>query len=250
MTSRWNYGDTHVFTKLRHRDKRRCMSRIARIVVPGLPHHVTQRGNRGERVFFDDGDYALYRDWLAGSCRRFGVEVWAYCQMPNHVHLILTPQDGDGLALALARTHRLYAGYVNARARQTGHLFQGRFGSVALDEEHLINAARYVGLNPVRAGLAARAWDWPHSSVRAHVAGRDDGLVSVRPLLDRAPRFVDLLERVADPDAFGPLRRSELIGRPLGSAAFVAEIEKRLGRSLAPGKRGRKPRKQGAVAWE
>jgi putative transposase len=100
------------------------MSRIARIVVPGLPHHVTQRGNRGERVFFEDGDYALYRDWLAESCRRFGVEVWAYCQMPNHVHLILTPQDGEGLALALARTHRLYAGYVNARARQTGHLFQ------------------------------------------------------------------------------------------------------------------------------
>jgi REP-associated tyrosine transposase len=124
----------------------------------------------------------------------------------------------------------------------------GRFGSVALDEQHLINAARYVGLNPVRARLAARAWDWPHSSVRAHLAGGDDGLVSVRPLLDRAPRFVDLLEREADPDAFGPLRRSELIGRPLGSAAFVAEIEKRLGRSLAPGKRGRKPRKDSAVA--
>ena len=71
------------------------MSRIARVVVPGLPHLVTQRGNRGERVFFEDGDYALYRDWLAGSCRHFGVEVWAYCQMPNHVHLILTPQDGE-----------------------------------------------------------------------------------------------------------------------------------------------------------
>ncbi len=111
-----------------------------------------------------------------------------------------------------------------------------------------VRAARYVGLNPVRARLAARAWDWPHSSVRAHLAGRDDGLVSVRPLLDRAPRFVDLLELEADQDAFGPLRRSEVIGRPLGSAAFVAGIEKRLGRSLAPGKRGRKPRKEGAVA--
>ena len=168
--------------------------------------------------------------------------------MPNHVHLILTPQDGEGLALALALTHRLYAGYVNARARQTDCLFQGRFGSVALDEEHLISAARYVGLNPVRARLAARAWDWPRSSVRAHLAGRDDGLVSVRPLLDRAPRFIDLLEREADQEAFAPLRRSELIGRPLGSAAFVAGIEKRLGRSLAPGKRGRKTRKEGAVA--
>ena len=160
-------------------------------------------------------------------------------------HLILTPQDGEGLALALARTHRLYAGAINARARQTGHLFQGRFGSVALDEEHLINAARYVGLNPGPARLAARAWDWPHSSVKrpSRRARR-----RARPLLDRAPRFVDLLAREAEQDAFGPLRRSELIGRPLGSAAFVAEIEKRLGRSLAPGKRGRKRRKEGAVA--
>ncbi len=80
------------------------------------PHHVTQRGNRRERIFFEDGDYALYRDWPGQSCRRFGVEVWAYCQLPNHVHLILTPEDGEGLALALSRTHRLYAGFVNARA--------------------------------------------------------------------------------------------------------------------------------------
>ncbi len=226
------------------------MTRIARAVVPGLPHHVTQRGNRRERVFFEDGDYALYRDWLGESCRRFGVEVWAYCQMPNHVHLILTPQDAEGLALALSRAHRLYAGFVNARARQTGHLFQGRFGSVALDEEHLINAARYLALNPVRARLVWRAEDWPHSSVRAHLAGRDDGLASVRPLLDRAPRFADLIEGEADAAAFVHLRRSELIGRPLGSARFVAEIEKRLGRRLAPGKRGRKPRSQAAAANE
>ncbi|WP_246731392.1 transposase [Methylocapsa sp. S129] len=123
------------------------MTRIARIVVPGLPHHVTQRGNRRERIFFEDSDYALYRDWLAQSCRQFGVSCWAYCLMPNHVHLILTPEDSSGLALA----HRLYAGYVNARARQTGHLFQGRFGSVVMDEDHLMVAARYVALNPVRA---------------------------------------------------------------------------------------------------
>ena len=87
--------------------------------------------------------------------------------MPNHVRLILTPEDGEGLALALSRRRRLYAGFVNARARQTGHLFQGRFGSVALDEEHLMNAVRYVALNPVRARLVQRAEDWPHSSVRA-----------------------------------------------------------------------------------
>jgi putative transposase len=218
------------------------MTRIARIVVPGLPHHVTQRGNRREAIFFEADDYALYRDWMAESCRRFGVACWAYCLMPNHVHLILTPKDSSGLALALARAHRLYAGYVNARARQTGHLFQGRFGSLAMDEDHLMIAARYVALNPVRARLAARAQDWPHSSVRAHLEGRDDGLVTVRPLLERAPRFADLLDGEPDDDAFTPLRRGELIGRPLGAPGFVAAIGRKLGRSVAPGKRGPKPK--------
>jgi putative transposase len=218
------------------------MTRIARIVVPGSPHHVTQRGNRRERIFFDDGDYELYRDWLAQSCRKFDVSVWAYCLMPNHVHLILAPADASGLALALSRAHRLYAGFVNARARQTGHLFQGRYGSVALDEDHLIAAARYVALNPVRARLAARAQDWPWSSVRAHLAGRDDGLVSVRPLLDRAPRFADLVESEPDEASWTALRRAELIGRPLGAPAFLEAVARQLGRAVAPAKRGRKPR--------
>jgi putative transposase len=220
------------------------MTRIARVVVPDVPHHVTQRGNRGERIFFAAEDYALYRDWLGESCRRFAVEVWAYCQMPNHVHLILAPSDADGLALALSRAHRLYSGFVNARARQTGHLFQSRFGSVAMEEAHLLNAVRYVALNPVRARLVADARDWPHSSVGTHLAGREDGLVAVRRVLDRVANFADLLASDADDPAFAPLRRSELIGRPLGSPSFVAAVEARLGRRLAPGKRGRKPRKE------
>jgi putative transposase len=218
------------------------MTRIARVVVPGAPHHVTQRGNRGERIFEREDDYALYRDWLAEACRRFGVAVWAYCQMPNHVHLILTPSDAEGLALALSRAHRLYSGFVNARARRTGHVFQGRYGSAAMDEAHLIAAVRYVALNPVRARLVADARDWPHSSVAAHLAGRDDGLVTVRPILDRVANFADLLATAADDPAFAPLRRAELIGRPLGSPDFVAAVEARLGRRLAPGKRGRKPK--------
>ena len=218
------------------------MTRIARIVAPGLPHHVTQRGNRAEKIFFEPEDYRLYKDWLAESCRRFGVACWAYCLMPNHVHLILTPDDSAGLALALARAHRLYAGFVNARAGQTGHLFQGRFGSVAMDEDHLMAAARYVALNPVRARLVGRAWDWPHSSVRAHLAGRDDGLVRVQPLIDRAPRFADLLDTDADDPAFAALRRSELIGRPLGDEAFLDAISRRLNRVVTPRKRGRKPK--------
>ena len=167
--------------------------------------------------------------------------------MPNHVHLILTPEDGEGLALALSRTHRLYAGFVNARARQTGHLFQGRFGSVAMDEDHLMVAARYVALNPVRAGLAPRAEDWPCSSVRAHLAGRDDPLV--RSSRCSTARRVSPTSSKANRTRPPSLRfsRAELIGRPLGSPGFLQDIDNRLGRVVTPGKRGRKPRKEGAA---
>src|SRR5258705_11479499 len=182
------------------------MARIGRIVVPGFPHHVTQRGNRRQPVFFEPSDYQLYRDLLAERCRKASVEVWAYCLMPNHVHLVLTPRTPDGLARAIGETHRQYTGFVNARSRQTGHLFQGRFSSVALDEAHLIAAARYVAANPVRARLVARAEDWAWSSARAHLAGRDDGWVQVAPLIGRVGRFVDLIGLETDEIRFAALR--------------------------------------------
>ena len=136
------------------------MARIARIVLPGAPHHVTQRGNRREPVFFEDGDYVLYKNLLAEAAERAGTSVWAYCLMPNHVHLILVPTTEDGLRATLADAHRRYTRHINARHEWTGHLWQGRFGSVAMDEEHLMHAVRYVSLNPVRARLVRRARDW------------------------------------------------------------------------------------------
>jgi REP-associated tyrosine transposase len=221
------------------------MARLARVVVPTLPHHVTQRGNRRQPIFFDKGDYALYRDLLAERCERSGVACWAYCLMPNHVHLILVPTTEEGLASALGETHRRYTGFINARARWTGHLFQGRFGSAVMDEEHLVAAARYISLNPVRAGLARRAADWRWSSVRAHLAGKDDALVRVRPLLDRVGGFADLVSLKTGeiaPDQLAALRMSETTGRPLGSDAFAEQLETVLGRRLRPAKRGRKAR--------
>ena len=137
------------------------MTRFARMVIPGLPRHVTQRGNRREAIFFEDGDHEIYCDMLAEQLRKFNVEVWAYCLMPNHVHLILTPTRADGLGLAVGEAHRRYTNFINARGRWTGHLFQSRFASVAMDEAHLMAAVSYVNLNPVRARLASRAEDWP-----------------------------------------------------------------------------------------
>jgi putative transposase len=219
------------------------MVRLPRLVLPGFPYHVTQRGNRREQTFFGDDDYALYRDLLAEAARRAGAEIWCYCLMPNHVHVIIVPADEDGLRRTFADAHRRYTGFINARHRWTGHLWQGRFGAVAMDEAHLACAMRYVSLNPVRARLVARAEEWPWSSVRAHLAGEDDALVRVAPALDRYGRFADFLgSQDDDAEAWRALRRAETSGRPLGSAGWVADLEARTGRALAPQKRGPKPK--------
>jgi putative transposase len=217
------------------------MARLSRVIIPGHPHHVTQRGNGGARTFFGDDDYALYRDLLATHCRAASVDVWAWCLMPNHVHLILVPSDQDGLRRALARVHRAYAGSIQARRKRSGHFWQGRFGAVAMDEDYLAAALRYVALNPVRAHLAGRAQDWRWSSTRAHLRGRDDGLTALQPIKDRFPRFADLLATEADPELLERLRAAESIGRPLGSDRFLARLERRTGRTLKPAKRGPKP---------
>lgn len=203
---------------------------------------MTQRGNRREPIFFEDGDQEVYRDLLAEQTARYRVDVWAWCLMPNHVHLILTPCDEKGLGRAVGETHRRYTNFINARGRWTGHLFQSRFSSVAMGETHLISAVRYVSLNPVRAHLVRRAQEWPWSSVRAHLAGIDDELVSVRPVLDRVDRFADLLMGDPDERAFQALREAEGSGRPLGNADFIADLERLLGRPVARRAPGRKPK--------
>lgn len=224
------------------------MARLARVVVPGLPHLVTQRGNGRDQTFFNVGDYALYRDLLGASCRASGVEVWAWVLMPNHVHLILTPSDADGIRRALAPVHRRYAATIHARLHRTGHFWQGRFGAVALDEEHLAAAVRYVARNPVRAGLVERAQDWPWSSARAHLEGRADGITTLPPVRQRFPLFEEFIEPVPAPGVLERLRRAESIGRPLGGEAFIRELEARTGRVLRPGKRGPRPNRSGQSA--
>ena len=217
------------------------MARLPRIIVPGVAHHVTQRGNRRQKVFLEEGDYALYKDWLAESCRENGVAVWSYCLMPNHVHLILTPSDEIGLSRAVGETHRRYSSYINARLRVTGHLFQGRFGSVAMDEAHLMAAFRYVAMNPVKARLSITAADWEWSSTPAHYKGEDDGLVVVKPILDRVERLDEFLNMAPNLELEAALAKGQSIGRPLMGDQALAKLEKKLGRPLRPGRRGRPP---------
>ncbi len=220
------------------------MARLARIVVPGLPHLVTQRGNRREPTFFEEDDYALYLDLLAESSARARTKVWAYCLMPNHVHMIVVPSNEDGLRQTFADLHRRYTSFINARARTTGHLWQGRYGSVIMDEAYLLTAVRYVTLNPVRAQLVKRARDWKWSNARAHFKGKDDHVVTVKPVLDRVENFGQFLRARGDDDVdYAPLRRAETIGRPIGDAKWLKKLEAKTGRTLAPQKRGPKPKK-------
>ena len=222
------------------------MARFPRLVIPGLPHHVTQRGNGRQPTFFEEADYALYVDLFAQAVQRAGCAVWAYCLMPNHVHAIVVPSDEDGLRRTFGDLHRRYTGYINARARRTGHLWQGRFGSVAMDEAHLHHALRYVSLNPVRARLTRRAEDWRWSSAAAHLAGKDDALVTVAPALERVGDFAAFLAQdVDEAAAFLPLRKAESIGRPIGNAEWIEALEARTGRTLAPAKRGPKAGRSG-----
>jgi putative transposase len=215
------------------------MARLSRIVIPHLPHHVTQRGNRREPIFLREGDHDVYRNLMAEQMRKASVSVWAYCLMPNHVHLILTPKYADRLGEAVGEAHRRYTNFINGRNRWTGHLFQSRFASFVMDDAYLKAAVCYVSLNPVRAGLVRRAEDWPWSSVRAHLSGMDDCL-DVQPVRERVPDLAELLERDQEA-AFDRLRRSETTGRPVGADDFVRDLERRLKRPIVPRAPGRKP---------
>jgi putative transposase len=215
------------------------MARIARVIAPGFPHHVTQRGNRRQQVFFCDEDYQVYLTLMAQWCRKCKVDIWAWCLMPNHVHLIAVPQTEEGLARAIGEAHRRYTRRINFREGWRGHLWQERFASFPMDESYLLAAARYVEMNPVQSGLTERPEDYPWSSARAHIEGKDDMLVKVAPLLEMVGDWRSFLATVADVDR-DRLRQHERTGRPLGQEAFVEELEADLKRPLRPQKPGPK----------
>jgi putative transposase len=219
------------------------MARQARVVIAGAPHHVTQRGNRRQQTFFREADYLAYLHFAAETFAAAGVEVWAYCLMPNHVHLIAAPARPEALAQAVGAAHVRYTRQINLRERWTGYLWQGRFASFPMDEDYLRQCTRYVGLNPVRAGLAARAIDWPWSSVRAHLEGRPDPLLTPGPLIERLGQDMEAFFELDVADAAArALRRAASTGRPLGAAAWVKALEASTGRGLTARPPGRPPR--------
>ena len=216
------------------------MARIARIVIPGIPHHITQRGNRRMETFFAEADYHKYLYLMAEWCNRYRVQVWSYCLMPNHVHLIATPESEDGLRRAIGEAHRRYTRYINFQKGWKGHLWQGRFASFPMNEKYLISTARYIELNPVRAGIVKNAEDYKWSSCRAHIQGKDDILVKVRPLLEIIPDRQELLSTGLPENDYKTIRRHERTGRPLGGESFIDHLEQLTSRLLRKKKPGPK----------
>jgi putative transposase len=196
-------------------------------------------------VFLDDGDHRLYLELLREASQPAGVRVWAYCLMPNHVHLIAVGEDRDSMARGIGNAHRRYSRRCNQREGWTGHLWANRFYSTPLDDVHLWVAARYVKLNPVRARLVQRAEDYPWSSARAHALGAPDALLAGdRPFPGSVEDWSAWLRAGAEDSRFDEIRSNTSTGRPTGSEAFVRTLEDRLGRVLRPQRRGRKLRQR------
>jgi len=217
------------------------MPRIARVIVPKMPHHVTQHGNMRADVFQSDQDRQKYLSLLIKYAAQHGVQVWAYCLMTNHVHFVAVPAGEESLGRGFRDTHQAYAAWFNKRLGQVGHLWQGRFYSCVLDDGHMWSAVRYVERNPVRAGLVSRAEDWQWSSAAAHCGRGADAVLS--PIEMPWP-VADWSAYLGDEDdaAVDILRSQTHTGRPCGSAGFVEHLERLLGRTLRPAKRGRKPK--------
>ena len=215
------------------------MARLARVVVPGYPHHITQRGNRRQETFFGKDDYRTYVELMAEWCGKCGVEIWAYCLMPNHVHLIAVPSDKDGLRRAIGEAHRRYTRHVNFREGWRGCLWQGRFASFVMDDDYLLAATRYIERNPVRAKIVRKPWRYRYSSARAHVEGRADPLLSGSLPEGMIRDWTKFLSDPTDEEERELLRRHQRTGRPLGGERFIDKLEKLVGRKLRPQKPGR-----------
>ena len=218
------------------------MARLARIVIPGVAHHVTQRGNDRQDVFFTGDDRRVYLGLFCESARRNGVMLAAYCLMTNHIHLVLIPERAESLSRALGRTHLMYAQYVHKLHGRSGHFWQNRFYSCPMDDTHAQQAMAYVELNPVRAGMVKAAWDYPWSSARAHCgmpdkngAGVTTGVCPKSTGMSPDGWKALLRELAASPNTLLPsLRLHTRTGRPLGSDTFLSKVETLIGRRVRP----------------
>jgi len=216
------------------------MSRIARIVVPGIPHHIVQRGNRRQQVFFCDADRVYYLKLLKKYGNMLGLLFWVYCLMTNHIHLIAIPRTESSLSEVMAHVNWKYALRINIREDWKGHLWQDRFYSCPLDHPHVIASVRYIERNPVRAKIVEHAEDYLWSSARAHVENAADPLIEASPLLEEIHDWRSFVNEEESEESLNSLRKHLATGRPLGDDAFIERLERLSGRILKRQKTGPK----------
>lgn len=217
------------------------MGRVARVVVPGLPHHVVQRGVRSMDIFESDGDRRAYLGLLSKHGKQHGLSIWGWCLMTNHIHLVAVPAGEESMALAFGLVHRKYAQRVNERHGVRGHLFQERYYSypVQLDSS-LLSVVRYVELNPVNAGLVARPEEYLWSSARSHVTGGSDAIIESSPIRAMAADWGQFLrDGIEMSEERARIERHLRTGLPFGEIPWVRQMEKHFGRRLTSRHRGR-----------
>jgi len=208
------------------------MPRTARIIVPHVPHHIVQRGNNRQNVFWEREDFLKYCGWMNRYAGQYRVDILAYCLMINHVHFIAEPEDETGLSRLLNTLHMRYAQYQNAKRNRSGHLWQGRFVSYPMDRDWLLQAAAYVELDPVKAGMVKRAWDYRWSSVHAHLSGVDrQDIIQPEKLQSLTGDWKEYLLN-AHRQLNAEFERHEKTGRPLGKDSLIEKAERFLGRDL------------------
>ncbi|MBF0483255.1 MAG: transposase [Candidatus Omnitrophica bacterium] len=216
------------------------MSRIARVEALGYPHHVIQRGNRNQNVFFSDQDKETYLKILKINKDIFGFEIWSYCLMDNHVHLVVVPNKESGMIMGIAETHRMYTRMINFRYGWRGYLWQGRFKSFVMDENYLFETVRYIEMNPVKARVKRKAEEYNFSSAKAHLTGSFDEILDDFYLLRKIKNWQQYLNLGVSEDAILKMKESELTGRPLGSDDFLKNLGTFLGREFIKRKPGPK----------
>lgn len=224
------------------------MARQARIVLENTPHHITQRGNRGDFIFFEKTDYTTYLKILTEQCKKFNISIYSYCLLPNQIHLLASPQKENLLSRAIGETHRNYTNHINNRKNWRGHLFQDRFFSYAMDEQYALRAARYIETLPITLKLTSNPEKYLWSSAKSRIKiGTTNGFVKTFQTLSTIPNWKEYLSRPMDVDEINKIQLHLQTGRPRGSNIFLDNIEHKIGRSVRPQKRGRKPKVKSAA---
>lgn len=235
------------------------MARLPRLVVPHQPHHIIQRGHDKQSIFRDSADHAAFLDWLKEGARRFKVAIHAYVLMPDHIHVLATPMDTDGLARMMQWVGRYYVPYYNQKYERGGTLWQGRYKATVLDaERYLLLCSRYIELNPVRNGLVAGLADYPWSSYMHHIGAKSDPLITDHRLywalgntpFDREIAYKLLAEQSLGSREVEAITQATLKGWALGTDDFKSGLEKQVSRRVSPAKRGRPVKKVDVAATQ